>query len=505
MPQESPMLSSAVVKAPTQELSPGFASLPVEVLCIILAQAASPDARRRSLLELAVTCQAFTGPAIHLLHERVHLAESERAQGFIEALQRSPSPNRLAAATRQLSITYRIPVDSEDDSAYPVPSSLALRIFYVLRNLRRLEVDGDDDLRALESAIRRGGGGLGQVRTLKMNKVRWDRLVRMLEGASKLETLYSIGLYEAELPSSQGDDAADGQAPPRLVGTDGQLSFSPSTNSPPQLVLSHSSPLTSGADAKEDDEAFPPNLARPPSPTPLPPLAPPAFPLLPLRRLTLHSPAISSSFLLALLSSTRNTLEALALISAPTFSREGLILALRSLPNLLELDISDCDFSDALEDSLTPAGGVTSPPLPHITLPAAVAGTTSSSSPPALTTATSSSRPITWNELSFPLDHLAQYCPFLHWLKLESEHLGSDDLLAKMAALPLQCLSIGLSRPAIGVAQVEDALLRMNGRLETLAVSKSMRWTQAMLDEAKKACVANGVIFFGEAEERRTM
>ncbi|GAA5918907.1 hypothetical protein JCM1841_006673 [Sporobolomyces salmonicolor] len=504
MTQLSPKLPLAVAKPPTQELSPGFASLPVEVLCIILAQAATPHARRRSLLELAVTCKAFTGPAIHLLHERVHLAESERAQGFIEALQRSSFPNHLAAATRCLSITYRTPVDSKDDSAHPIPSSLALRIFYVLHNLRRLEVDGDDDLRALESAIRRGGGGLGKVRTLKMNKVRWDRLVQMLERASKLEALYSTGLYEAELPSSQGDDAVGGQAPPRLVGTDGQLNFSTPKDVPPQLVLSHSYPVTSGADAKEDDGAFPLTLARPPSPTPLPPPVPPAFPLLPLRRLTLNSPAISSSFLLALLSSARDTLEALALISAPSFSREGLILGLRSLPNLLELDISDCQFSDALENSLARAGGATSPPLPHIALPAAVAGTASTGSALTSTTAISSSRPITSNELSFPFDYLAQYCPFLQWLKLESEHLGSDDLLANVAALPLQCLSLGLSQPAIGVAQVENALLRLNGRLEALVVSKSMRWNQAMVDEARKACVANGVVFCGEVDERRT-
>ncbi|BGP19551.1 hypothetical protein JCM10213v2_007646 [Rhodosporidiobolus nylandii] len=152
-------------------------SLPVELVTLVLDLATR--ASREKLHELMVVSKVFAGPAVLLLHRHVSLQTSERAAGLLDYQARTEGA---------------------------ITPALALPIPYLLDNLQYLELDaGDDGLKTLRQAFNHGGGGMSGLRGLKTSKVRWDKLVDMLESSKTLKKLDIHGLYQAE-PS--GEDAA---------------------------------------------------------------------------------------------------------------------------------------------------------------------------------------------------------------------------------------------------------------------------------------------------------
>ncbi|GAA5958152.1 hypothetical protein JCM10213_001385, partial [Rhodosporidiobolus nylandii] len=256
-----------------------LASLPVELVTLVLDLATR--ASREKLHELMVVCKAFAGPAVLLLHRHVSLQTSERAAGFLEAIKRAPSPTRLASSTKRLSLSFS-PISSPQEGA--ITTALALPILYLLDNLQYLELDaGDDGLKALRQAFNHGGGGMSGLRGLKTSKVRWDKLVDMLESSKKLKKLDIHGLYQAD-PSGEDAAAVDAAGTPAGDVEPAENGAADGGNVTPAAATSDVTDDPTG----QDPAPFRfPSFSRPPSPTLATshPLTP--FPSLPLTHLTL--------------------------------------------------------------------------------------------------------------------------------------------------------------------------------------------------------------------------
>ncbi|GAA6012796.1 hypothetical protein JCM10207_005363 [Rhodosporidiobolus poonsookiae] len=489
--------SSANVQLSPQEA--GMADLPIETIVQILDSAAGTNNRRRVLLRLLVVCKAFSGPASLLLHRCVTLRTAEQAEGFRRSLQRAPSPTRLASTTRRLSLVYRVDLLP---SEHTVTSRLALPVLYLLNNLHHLELDaGGEGFKLVRQALNNGGGGMKQLRTLRLNsRVRWDKLVEMTGRSEKLIRLELTELFHAE---PDGEEAvADGGDIERDENGVEVIDITSSNGSaPPSPILEASAQC---AEAPEDG-ATPlyPTFVRPPSPALAAPTSLPGFPSLPLKHLSLSAPNIHDDLLLSMIAATRGTLSSLTLSCATCFSRTALVLTLKGLPNLTSLELDNCTFH-FLETPVPIAPPFSSfTPLPSLVMASNVVPLPAAFSMPSAVIA------ISPDELSHPLDHLARYTPFLHSLALGSDDLLSFDgggragpALAKlMGHLPLQCLTLDVTRPRLGVDEVVEGVRRAEGRLEAVAIGKRTRWTAGMLAEGKEKCTGMGVLLSGEAVE----
>ncbi|ORY54155.1 hypothetical protein BCR35DRAFT_335840 [Leucosporidium creatinivorum] len=453
---------------PSRPASPsGVEALPVELVISILTAAVQRGERRTSILSYMLTCKTFLAPARRLLHEQVLISTKAQAESLLAALKQDPS---LPSATRRLTLLY-----SMKDGQESLPSrQQASRILKLMHNLRDLCLVGDEEDSKLwkstlgQPATPGAENSFEYLEQLKTGKVRWDRLVDFLRKAPKLHTLDCTALYE--LSTEEGSDerpAASAEDSDDEADSDDQET---STRQHDQLSSHADSTYThpsSAAGVEEDDDAEL-TVDRPPSPSPsLPSLkdVPTTFSL-PFRSLTLNSPTLSDATTLALCTAVRGTLTSLALVRTTTLSRLGLLQLLSSLPNLLELELSGCNLPSPRSDDPPP--------------------------PPSITT----------QQLSYPLDELATLCPFLQWLKLESDHVGSHNILTKLACLPLSSLSIGFSWPRLDAEAIRVALDRIpSGRLDSLFVSAGMKWTSAQLDEVRRTCESVGTLFVGEPME----
>ncbi|GAA5900123.1 hypothetical protein JCM6882_002618 [Rhodosporidiobolus microsporus] len=482
----------------TNELSPGLLSLPMEILLLIIEMAASRGSGAAALLELMLVCRAFVAPASLLLHKSLRLRKKAQAEGLLESLKRAPSPARLASSTKSLSISYRSDSNVVEGE---VSTTTALPILFLLDNLRYLDVDaGDEGLKAVRQVLASGGGGMSKLRGLKSSKVRWDKLVGMLANTHKLARLDIEGLHQAE-PAGEDAEQDDEDAPPTEAGS-----------SSPPATTTHL-----GDDEEEGVLLFRPELARPPSPSLPAPLVLPPFPASPLTRLVLRSPNIADELLLSILSASYKTLSSLALIEAHCFSRTALVVALKGVRNLSDLELSACRFPPGDDAQFAPAVAArpaNSPPNALTPLPSLVLSPTDPPfrlSTPLPAPFSSDTARLTPSELAFPLDHLPRLLPFLHVLTLSSDDLlsadpagrGGDALASVVGALPLQYLTLDIARPRIGVDELVEAVKRAEGRIDAVAVGKRMRWTQRMLDEGKTACAEMGVLLGGDVVEER--
>lgn len=435
------------------------------------------------------------------MFERLVLSSNEQAEAYLAKVQSADEPLDLAAWTRRLSISYRSSTPpGQDPSDLPVSPLNAIKVFYLLTNLTQLRLESDDEFAALESAMRRRGDREGaktlirKVRIVRLvGKVRWDRLIELVGESSRLRELQVGGLYSAEPRRTDSDSDSDST----------EETFRIPLSRPRPLVRSNTD--TSMLDlTKLPPFAFPSSLERPASPIPLPPRLVPAFPQFAnLSRLSLEAPNLSDHHLLSIVSGLRHSLQTFSLLNSNSFSREALIIALRNLRNLFELDLTNCNFPDSTpRGSLSPELDPEKPPLlspfefpphPNLTLPLAP------SSPSfdlldIYTTQFSPSRPITLLELRHPLDYLPLYCPFLQTLKLTcpptQPSLVSKVFWQKVTKLPLQYLTVGVVESRRGFAfgggggmnhnlnkafkrdKIVDMVVSMRGRLEALAITK---------------------------------
>ncbi|GJN93239.1 hypothetical protein Rhopal_006286-T1 [Rhodotorula paludigena] len=246
--------------------------------------------------------------------------------------------------------------------------------------------------------------------------------------------------------------------------------------------------------------------------------------------MTLFKPQLGDAHLLAMVASSRNTLEALALRKSDCFSRFALVGTLRLLPNLLELELSACTFARPDDDTAAaapvPAPALGLPLSPARRPPMAVPPHSALSLPPEwnlLAPGTPShaalTRRVSPAELAHPLDYLARLCPFLHVLVLasapqpagarrqfatrlavdEREALVSQEAVPRlMAELPLQSLELDLSAPVIEASDVLEGLKRAGGRLESLFIGKELRWEREDLDKVISASSTSRTTVSGE-------
>lgn len=370
-------------------------------------------------------------------------ATRAQAEGFLRSLKEDPS---LATATRRLTLLYSI---KEDDDSLPTRRQ-ASRILKLLTNLRDLTVLADDDdftrlIPVTSTTPMPTPTGLERLQVLKTKKTRWDRMVKLLSSSPHVYSLDMTALYElpADKEAAEAVEREEEEAEIRLrFGDEEDEDEEPDSQERFDQLRRRLASSTVGSPGSEEeeevDDALLLTVPRPPSPSTSPPPMPHSLPpslSLPLRSLTLDSPTISDATTQELATSVQGTLTTLRLLRTTTLTRLGLILVLSSLPNLLELEITHCQFAPALPTD----------PLP----------------PP----------PLTAQHLLHPMDHLPQLCPFLQWLRLESEHLGSQEVLTKLAGLPLSCLSIGFGWPRIEVEAVGRALEGFGGRrLDSLVI-----------------------------------
>lgn len=311
------------------------------------------------------------------------------------------------------------------------------------------------------------------LRKLKTSKIRWDHLVELLQAAHKLEKLSITGLHgEAATapPAQQGDAGGDNTTATLPPVPEATSTLDPAM----QAILRSLTPMLV--------ESQVPDLPD------LPPVAPsPLFHSLPLTSLVLHSPDIPDELFLSILSATHNTLSCLSLIEASGFSRAALVIALKGVPNLLELHLDQCRFPP-FDLTAATAHGIGTPqnalaPLPTLTNLAG--GTTTDPPPPLLASPLPpnfhpSTARLTPPELAYPLDHLYHFTPFLHVLSISSDHLLSSDPVGRggealnkiMALLPLQFLTLDVVFPRLGVDEVVAGAAKAEGRLEAVAVGK---------------------------------
>ncbi|GAA6009156.1 hypothetical protein JCM11491_005773 [Sporobolomyces phaffii] len=444
--------------------------LPVEILLEILKAAAHSSRRNSSLVALASVCKPFRAPALYVLFERVALFTDRQALSYLAALESAFDASTPATWTRRLNISYRSSSSSDDDA---VRAENAIKVFYAVRNLVHLRIESDDELSAFESAIRRSAGSsggcsgletkIGSVRTVKLvGTLRWDRLVHLLRESRLLKELQVGGLYRAEAQ------------PPSGAGGDDEPSRSANAHDPSRSA----SDLDTNSDTAPFEDSR--SLERPASPVPAPPRAIPSFPRFDhLRLVRLDAPALDDDYLLSIVAVVRHSLESFALVDATCFSREALIVVLRNLRNIFELELSNCTFPDSttaattvparrgrarqpvssVPTSLTAPRTAPRPDRADLTLPDSRRATSSSSgssiadddddSDPYAAAAFDLARPISNEELRHPLDYVALYCPFLQSLKLSSRPndaavVSAAFFSSAVSRLPLEYLTIGV-------------------------------------------------------------
>ncbi|BGP42981.1 hypothetical protein JCM10449v2_006996 [Rhodotorula kratochvilovae] len=487
--------------------------LPPELLTAVLSHASREGRLRNALLRYMRVCKTFYGAPYFL--------QPKQAEAYFRALGRTASPARLAASTRCLAITYRVSPGQDGDEA-PVPAALAARALSLTDGLHYLDVDADDELQLLRSA----GTPLGRLRGLTSTAVRWDKLVGMLMGSSKLASLDVMGLYDPYTQKLKGREAEEDDDDAWTTEDEDSADDESETASATDVAT----PATPGVVpatatfSSENTPSVPPGvgdftvLAHPPSPdTPPASEGPSPFPHIPLKRIVLTAPKLSDGHLLSLVSSCRDTLEALVLTKATCFSRTALVLTLRLVPNLLELSLDGCTFTEDDEDdprarflAAHPALAQRMPQHPVFSSPPRIPSRALAVDPasfpasfalltPGSATHDAISVPLTGLEQRFPLAALPALCPFLQTLVLASEDLVRDGALVDLvAALPLARLEVGFAHPQIALDEVKETLARARGRLETLVVRSRTGWTRQLLDEVVAHGAVHGTVVFGE-------
>ncbi|GAA5878722.1 hypothetical protein JCM3774_000487 [Rhodotorula dairenensis] len=324
--------------------------LPTELVSVILAYA-TRDGRRRSLLcSLALVSPAFADAARLLSTRCARLVSRSDALAFITALQRDPSPARRAAAVKHLAITYRTCLNEPanaadpDQAEDPVPASLAVAVLYFSDRLVSLDLTPDDGLALLDAVVRAGGAGGISNRlercSVSGDRVRWDRLVRLLSPAKRLAALKVDGLYLSATAERgrRNDEGADGDAaaPPSVHVASEPENGRPRSTGAIDIALTATS---LGAPDRVLPSHFDYTLALPALLDPLP------FPTVPLRTLHLHQlEAPDDGPFVSLIAACHRTLDSLTVTDTTSISRYGLVAALRMLPSLTELDLSNCHF-----------------------------------------------------------------------------------------------------------------------------------------------------------------
>ncbi|GAA5986298.1 hypothetical protein JCM5350_002974 [Sporobolomyces pararoseus] len=553
--------------------------LPLEILLEILSLAASSIHRNSSLISLATVCKTFKSPALRILFERLSLQTDSQAREYLKTLQRSSkgqggTVSELGSLTRRLSISYTVPspvepvregeggeeaqqgeeaVESRADALRNatverareiqdegdqdgdeevgnfryeseqgelaegeveetlVKGSDAMKIFFSLNNLTSLSVECEDEFGALFSSLNRNGGRvarenlLGRVQVVKLvgSKIRWDRLIQLLDTSKSLRELQVEGLYEAKEREEETEQEEEATAiPPQEITT-----FSPQ---------------------------FPISLERPASPLPRAPFSTPRFPRFDhLVRLRLDSPSLSDQLLLSLVGCLKNSLESFALTnSSSCLSREGLIIILRNLTNLFELELSDLGFVDdrrenvraqmqsptqslLMESSSSDSGNASSSRNTPLVLPSPRSLTTDQLDPYSFVPF-SPSLPITLSELRSPIDYLPLYCPFLQSLTLTQSPAGeggttSPPLVSRLffeksvTRLPLQYLTLGITESRRGGINrpfpkelIVGMIEKIAGRLEALAITQEMMWEENERDWLRTTCSNFGIVYTAE-------
>lgn len=367
------------------------------------------------------------------------------AAGFLKALDADPS---LATATRRLTLAYSSAssLDSmSEDAITPLPTrdqarQVLLKVAHA--GLRELSIIADDDLETISHVVR--GEGFESLQALSTNKIQWDQLSELVAFSPKLIALAVTNLYEEPEEKEDTSTSNDGNnSALRMI----DLGDSSDDDDDDMIVLPRSAMNafrstatvpTAAAQASTSAGGAAGAPAPPPPPTvTAPSLPPPGAFSAPLRTLTLTSPTMSDSLLCGLTTSLKTTLTSFRLISATTISRAGLINALTPLPNLLELQISTCTFAPIRVTDPIPAG------------------------------------PWTREQLQSPLDEIATLCPWLQWLAIETEGMVSNNILRRLATLPLGCLTLSFSLPKLEVEDVRTALNDIpSGRLESVFIGK---------------------------------
>lgn len=448
------------------------------------------------------------------MFERLALQTDRQANEYLKKIESSGEASTIAGWTRRIAISYRTPGDdddddtepatSEDDQDDPVTAQQAIKVFYLLNNLTHVKLESDDEFRAFESAIKRRGGNarrvlLGRTRTIKLvgGELRWDRACELLGDSTKLRELRIEGLYKARRPqpateaSEQGDDNDNDDVLIHVTRDEN------STTSPilpffdaQETLLESPLAQTSTIELPEPPSEFPSYLERPASPLPDPPRSIPSFPRFDqLSRLCLADPSLTDQHLLSIVGGVRNSLEAFSLVDASCFSRQGLIVALRNLRNLFELDLTNCTFTTtstltsttnstnnrrgpfASSSSFVVAEQEEDPTLvpldPSLSIPDVRSGATDHLDPYSVPF-NRSTLPITLLELRHPIDYLPLYCPFLQSFKLTCPpSLSTETTISPTALvsplffskavlkLPLQYLTIGVTENTrVGAAPV---------------------------------------------------
>lgn len=449
---------------------------------------------------------------------------------YLNRLSRSRNAPYVAGWTRRLSISYRADhstLDSdggdqqqarseEDDNGdlgasdrergAPVSASRAIKVLYLLSNLTHLRVQADDEFRVLESAIRRRRDGrkalLARVSTVRLvgGTLRFDRLVELIRQSPKLRDLQVEGAFEADRDDEDDSFGGDGDGT-RTLGCDNEHAMAnlhrgdedSGAGNPPTSVVAFFT--------------YPSSLDRCASPVPAPPRSIPAFPRLDhLTRLRLDGPFLSDRHLLSIVGAVQHSLESFALVNATCFSREGLVIALRNLRNLFELELVNSTFhhwhssplrhlfsdSDSQHATATDFGPLWTRSLK---LPEPTSSSTDQLDP-YLNHGFCETFAITTLELRNPVDYLPLYCPFLRTLVLTCNPSISNGLVSTLfftkavLKLPLQYLTIGVTAgrqlgggtgpfPVAGGNSrlftkdlVAETIANLRGRLEALAVTK---------------------------------
>ncbi|KAL7338735.1 magnesium transporter NIPA-domain-containing protein [Rhodotorula toruloides] len=469
-----------MAQRPSQTLSSGatLATLPPELVSLVLALGSRWGEAKGELLRYMLVCRAFKGPAVSLLYRHIALVSDKQAYSFLRSVKNSPTPSRLTSSVRDLRLN-----STELDGPPGASRNLVYPALHLLDNLRSLQVTADDGLRMLYTVLAKGGGGVTQLRSFSVQGgfVRWDIVVGILSQATNLQTLHLQDLFvlqpaNASSDSRNGDDVGSVEYP--TLRLDGDCD-----NPSPHIDF-----VTDETGKNVVTTANVPALCLPPPPEPMP------FPSLPLRSLTLHQiagPSLRDDAFVSIINATRHTLDELRLQAIDSLSRPGLIAALRLLPNLRTLAITLCRFSFGIHDEnhrlvqTPPARSETGNPF-STSFAAAyppdsplVDGAFALATKFELLEEGSKVReavtyPVSTEEAVYPLDFLVKRCAFLQVLEVASDHLmSSNGVVEVMTRLPLQMIVLDARVPWIAVEAVEKGLAAADGRIETVTLGRS--------------------------------
>ncbi|BGO95113.1 hypothetical protein NBRC10512_006397 [Rhodotorula toruloides] len=490
-----------MAQRPSQTLSSGatLATLPPELVSLVLALGSRWGEAKGELLRYMLVCRAFKGPAVSLLYRHIALVSDKQAYSFLRSVKNSPTPSRLTSSVRDLRLN-----STELDGPPGASRNLVYPALHLLDNLRSLQVTADDGLRMLYTVLAKGGGGVTQLRSFSVQGgfVRWDIVVGILSQATNLQTLHLQDLFvlqpaNASSDSRNGDDVGSVEYP--TLRLDGDCD-----NPSPHIDF-----VTDETGKNVVTTANVPALCLPPPPEPMP------FPSLPLRSLTLHQiagPSLRDDAFVSIINATRHTLDELRLQAIDSLSRPGLIAALRLLPNLRTLAITLCRFSFGIHDEnhrlvqTPPARSETGNPF-STSFAAAyppdsplVDGAFALATKFELLEEGSKVReavtyPVSTEEAVYPLDFLVKRCAFLQVLEVASDHLmSSNGVVEVMTRLPLQMIVLDARVPWIAVEAVEKGLAAADGRIETVTLGRRMCWSAAEVQHLKNTSLTTSTV-----------